>query len=82
MVAPLDRDFMRSIYELRLGIEPLAATLAARNAAAADVARGEAMLAAGNEAVRRNSIGELIAADMQFHMYLYELVAATGCSST
>ena len=32
MVAPLDRDFMRSIYELRLGIEPLAATLAARHA--------------------------------------------------
>src|SRR4029078_1237366 len=25
MVAPVDRDFMRSIYELRLGIEPLSA---------------------------------------------------------
>lgn len=73
MVAPLDRDFMRSIYELRLGIEPLAATLAARNATPADIARGEAMVGAGREAVRRNSVGELIAADMQFHMYLYEL---------
>ena len=41
MVAPLDRDFMRSIYELRLGIEPLAASLAAAHATADDIARGE-----------------------------------------
>jgi DNA-binding GntR family transcriptional regulator len=73
MVAPLDRDFMRSIYELRLGIEPLAATLAARTATSADIARGEAIIAEGKEAVRANSIPELIAADMRFHMYLYEL---------
>jgi DNA-binding GntR family transcriptional regulator len=73
MVAPLDRDFMRSIYELRLGIEPLAAALAARHATGDDIARGEAMIAEGKEAVRRNSIVELIAADMRFHMYLYEL---------
>ena len=73
MVAPLDRDFMRSIYELRLGIEPLAATLAARNATAEDLARGERMIRAGQSAVHDNSIAELIAADMQFHMYIYEL---------
>ena len=73
MVAPLDRDFMRSIYELRLGIEPLAASLAARNATSADIARGEAIVAGGREAVRANSIPELIDADMRFHMYLYEL---------
>jgi len=73
MVAPLDRDFMRSIYELRLGIEPLAATLAARDATAEDLARGERMIRAGHTAVRDNSVAELIAADMQFHMYIYEL---------
>jgi DNA-binding GntR family transcriptional regulator len=73
MVAPLDRGFMQSIYELRLGIEPLAATLAARNAVSADIARGEQMIAAGKDAVRRHSIAELIGADMQFHMYVYEL---------
>ena len=73
MVAPLDRDFMRSIYELRLGIEPLAAALAARHASPDDIARGERMIAAGKNAVQHNSIVELIAADMEFHMYLYEL---------
>ena len=73
MVAPLDRDFMRSIYELRLGIEPLAASLAAQHATADDVQRGERIIAAGREAIGRNSIAELIASDMQFHMYIYEL---------
>src|SRR6478736_9862000 len=47
MVAPLDRDFMRAIYELRLGIEPLAAMLASRRASLSDLARGEAIIEGG-----------------------------------
>ena len=35
MVAPLDHEFMRWIYELRLGIEPMAASLAAKSTAPA-----------------------------------------------
>jgi DNA-binding GntR family transcriptional regulator len=73
MVAPLDRDFMRWIYELRLGIEPLAASLAARHATPDDIAQGGRMVADGKLALREGGIGELIAADMAFHMYLYEL---------
>jgi DNA-binding GntR family transcriptional regulator len=73
MVAPLDREFMRWIYELRLGVEPLAAALAARHASAADLARGEALIGAGKNAVREGAIADLIAADMSFHMFLYEL---------
>jgi len=72
MVAPLDRDFMRWIYELRLGIEPLAASLAAAHATPAQLARGDAVIAAGQRAVRAGSTAQLIEADMQFHMYLYE----------
>jgi DNA-binding GntR family transcriptional regulator len=73
MVAPLDREFTRWIYELRLGIEPLAASLAARRATPAEIARGRELVAAGQRAVRDGAIGELIAADMAFHIYLYEL---------
>jgi len=72
MVAPLDREFMGWIYELRLGLEPLAATLAASRASAADIGRGDALIAAGRQAVHDGSIGHLIDADMRFHMYLYE----------
>ena len=73
MVAPLDRDFMRWIYELRLGIDPLAVSLASVRADAAAIAEGERIVAAGHRAVEDGEIAPLIAADMQFHMYLYEL---------
>jgi len=73
MVAPLDRDFMRWIYELRLGIDPLAVSLASARADAAAIAEGERIVAAGHRAVEDGEIAPLIAADMQFHMYLYEL---------
>lgn len=72
MVAPLDAAFMRSIYELRLALEPYAAGLAAANATAGDLARGDEILAAGRRALASGSIGELIDADMAFHMHLYE----------
>jgi len=73
MVAPLDRDFMRWIYELRLGIDPLAVSLASARADAAAIAEGERIVAAGHRAVEDGEIAPLIAADMQFHMYVYEL---------
>jgi DNA-binding GntR family transcriptional regulator len=73
MVAPLDRDFMRWIFELRLGLEPIAAALAARNANAVAIKRGEALVALGRRALQEGSIAALIAADMNFHMYVYEI---------
>ncbi len=73
MVAPLDRDFMRWIYELRLGIDPLAVSLASARVDAAAIAEGERIVAAGHRAVEDGEIAPLIAADMQFHMYVYEL---------
>jgi len=73
MVAPLDREFMRWIYELRLGIDPLAAALAAQRANERDIARGRDIVATGQRAMREGSIAKLIAADMDFHMYVYEI---------
>ena len=72
MVAPLDRDFMRWIYELRLGIDPMAASLAAQRGGADLRERGEAIVAEGKRAVREGGVPELIRADMAFHMLLYE----------
>ncbi|MEP7061922.1 MAG: GntR family transcriptional regulator [Betaproteobacteria bacterium] len=72
MVAPLDREFMRWIYELRLGIEPIAAALAARHASAASCDQGRALVAGGRQALRDSAIGPLIGADMAFHMWIYE----------
>lgn len=72
MVAPLDRDFMRWIYELRLGLDPLAASLATRREGSQLRERGEAILEQGRAAVRDGDVPALIRADMAFHMLLYE----------
>ena len=72
-VAPLEPAFLRSIYQLRQALEPYAATLAAANATAADLARGDALLAAGRKALASGSIGGLIDADMAFHMHVYDV---------
>lgn len=73
MVAPVDHEFTRWIYELRAGIEPIAASLAARSATVDKVRHGEEIVAQGKSAYDAQTIGELIDADMRFHMYLYEL---------
>jgi DNA-binding GntR family transcriptional regulator len=73
MVAPLDREFMRWIYELRLGIDPLAAALAAQRAGASDVERAREIVAEGERAMHDGSIARLIGADMQFHMHVYQM---------
>lgn len=73
MVAPLDREFLRQIYELRLGIDPMASSLAAKNVDDAARVRGEAILVAGHRAAHDNEIPQLIRADMAFHMWIYEL---------
>lgn len=72
MVAPLDHEFMRWIYELRLGIEPMAASLAAERATPESIRAFEAIIATGRTAAQGNAIPELIRADMRFHTYLYE----------
>jgi DNA-binding GntR family transcriptional regulator len=77
MVAPLDRDFMRQIYELRLALEPMAASLAAQRAPQEARERGEPIVAQGRRAARDGDMAELIRSDMAFHMLIYELSGNT-----
>jgi DNA-binding GntR family transcriptional regulator len=64
---------MRWIYELRLGLDPLAAALAAQRATAEELDRGRQFIAIGQRAIREGSIATLIGADMDFHMLVYEM---------
>lgn len=73
MVAPLEPDFVRTIYQLRSALDQLAAKLAAKNADAAAIAVGREMLRAGERAMAAGSLDKLIAADMDFHRFIYEL---------
>lgn len=75
LVAPLEREFVRSIYQLREALDAMAARLAAERCSPADLAEGRKLLAAGRRAVESESVEVLIAADMRFHMWIY---AASG----
>lgn len=70
IVAPVERDFFRSIYELREAIDPLAARLAAERGEVAGIAAGAQLLVQGRQAVESASIQELIACDMAFHLWI------------
>ena len=73
LVAPLDPQFVRQMYEMRSVIEGLAFRKAAENFTPTAKTRGEQLLASGREAVRKGSVSDMIAADMAFHTFIYEL---------
>jgi DNA-binding GntR family transcriptional regulator len=73
IVAPIDPDFFRAIYELREALDSLAATLAAQRCTRADAAEGRKLLAEGKAALRTGRIDALIDADMRFHLWVCDV---------
>jgi DNA-binding GntR family transcriptional regulator len=73
IVAPLEPEFIRSVYEFRNAIDPLAAGLAAERVTSEAIKRGYRILEAGEKALAAGSVPRLIVADMDFHMLIYEL---------
>lgn len=72
VVTPLRRSFFKSLYELRESLDPMAARLAARNAAGLSRAGAQALLAQGRLALAGGSVPEMTSADVAFHMWIYE----------
>ncbi|WP_068091665.1 GntR family transcriptional regulator [Novosphingobium rosa] len=73
IVAPIDVDFVRDIYEVRSVSEGLACRLAAQRGAEQARKDGPALIRAGRLAEAEGSIPMLIDADMRFHQFLYEI---------
>ena len=73
MVAPLEAEFVRNIYEVRGVLDGLASSRAAARGKDAAREKGPAFIARGREAVASQSIASMIAADMDFHFFLYGL---------
>jgi DNA-binding GntR family transcriptional regulator len=73
IVAPIEPAFFRAIYELRQAIDPMAAKLAAERGSDEELVEGRELIAAGRSAVEAGAIDGLIAADMEFHMWMYRL---------
>ena len=73
MVAPLDLDYMRNLYEIRAVLDGLASAKAAERGRQAARTDGPALIERGRAAVASRSIARMIAADMDFHFFLYGL---------
>jgi DNA-binding GntR family transcriptional regulator len=72
MVAPLDPDQVRQLYEVRAALDGAAARAAAMRLDAVLAARGLALLEAGRAAMASGDTGRLVAADVDFHRFIYE----------
>jgi DNA-binding GntR family transcriptional regulator len=70
LVAPLERERVRAIYQLREALDPLAARLAAVRCTAGDANVGRRLLAEGKQA---GGDRDAIVADLAFHMWMYEV---------
>jgi len=73
MVAPLEAEFVRNLYEVRGVLDGLASGKAAERGHDVAAQDGPAFIARGREAVASRSIAKMIAADMDFHFFLYGL---------
>ncbi len=73
LVAPLDLDHVRNMYDMRAVIEGLAFRNAAERNAARAARDGPALIKAGRKAVERGSVTAMIQADIAFHDFIYAL---------
>jgi DNA-binding GntR family transcriptional regulator len=73
VVSPLEFEFVRDLYEVRAAIDKLATGKAAERGAKLASEDGEDYLEAGRRALSSGSIAELIAADVNFHFFIYGL---------
>ncbi len=73
MVAPLQAEFVRNLYEVRGVLDGLASAKAAERGRVVAEKEGPAFIARGRDAVASQSIAKMIAADMDFHFFIYGL---------
>jgi DNA-binding GntR family transcriptional regulator len=73
VVAPLDLDYVRSMYEICAVMEGLAFRKASELNAERARKSGPAFIQKGHKAVKSKSAAAMIAADREFHEFIYEL---------
>jgi len=72
MLAPFDLHHMLNLYEIRATLDGLAARKAA--SASSDLTKqGPELIEKGRAAIQGGSVAQMIAADINFHLFLYQL---------
>ncbi|HMY98270.1 MAG TPA: GntR family transcriptional regulator [Burkholderiaceae bacterium] len=82
IVAPLDPQYVRQMYDMRAVIEGLAFAEAARRGADRAARQGAAFIEAGRKAVASGQVPRMIAADMKFHAFVHDLSGNTLVAPT
>jgi DNA-binding GntR family transcriptional regulator len=75
MVAPIDLDQVRHLYDVRAVVEGLAFRQAARLSSERARKLCPNLIANGRDAVRSGSVPQMIAADVKLHSFVYDLSA-------
>ena len=73
MIAPLDSDHVRNLFEVRAMLDGLASSNSAKRGSETAKKEGPAFIDRGRDAVKSRSIARMIATDMEFHFFLYGL---------
>ena len=73
MVAPFDEALLNAIYQFRSAVEPLAVRLATARIGAKAAAQGRALVEHGAAMVAAGDHRAVLAADVEFHAFIYEL---------
>lgn len=73
MVAPLEENRVRDLYDIREVLDGLASSKAAKNASETAKSEGPEFIARGRAALLSQSIPALVQADMDFHNFIYRL---------
>jgi DNA-binding GntR family transcriptional regulator len=73
IIAPLEREFFRAVYQVREALDPMAARLASQHCTREESAAGRRLLSAGRRAVRARDIHAAIVADVNFHAWIYQV---------
>jgi DNA-binding GntR family transcriptional regulator len=71
-VVPLDPKLFEAIYQFRSAVEPLAVTLAIPRLNSEAIKQGRSVIGRGKSAVRKKDNKALLAADMEFHSFIYQ----------
>jgi DNA-binding GntR family transcriptional regulator len=82
IVTVLDPEHVHHMYELRAVIEGLACRRVAETNAGLAAKLGPALIEAGRKAVASGSVAKMIAADMEFHEFIYRLSGNPLVAST
>jgi hypothetical protein len=73
LVVPMDLEHVRHMYDVRAVMEGLAFRQAAEKSSALAAERGATLIKAGRKAASSGQVSAMIAADMAFHDFIYEL---------